>query len=277
MVACTPHPGYGTVSLGRRPGIVRTVDLATCRARTTTSKFVVPTLTITTNRSAGTEMILDRGRVVYRHPWRDGPIELFGTSPDRRWVLFAIDPQGSASIAADGLTLQAVSVDGGAVRVVASGLIAPDYRTWCGGRLVMTAGGDRITTHNKWLIVTGPPSWHARVLARDPTRAFASLACAGDSVVVQESRATGLNESLLPAHWSLWRVRIADGKTTVLDTPPTGWSDDSPRAARDGRIVYVRSHGSHGVLTELGGSALLDLGSLPAYFGHREWPLTWRP
>ena len=48
-------------------------------------------------------MLLFHGRGIYTHRWRDRPIELFGTSPDGRWVRFAIEPQGSASLAADGL------------------------------------------------------------------------------------------------------------------------------------------------------------------------------
>ena len=43
----------------------------------------------------------------------------------------------------------------------------------------MTAGGDRISTHNKWLIATGPPDWQARVLVKDAYLAFGSLACDG--------------------------------------------------------------------------------------------------
>ena len=74
-------------------------------------------------------------------PRSRGPIELEGVSPDRGWVLYAIDPMGSASLAADGLTLRAVRVTGGRSYTVASGLLYGDYRAWCGGRLVMTVGG----------------------------------------------------------------------------------------------------------------------------------------
>ena len=166
MVACTPHPGSGTVSI-QRAALVRHVDLETCRTWTTKTPVVFPTLSVATSRlgSRGTQTIVYRGKAVYAVRERydripggsPGPIELFGTSPDDRWVLFAIDPQSSASLAADGLTLQAVSVDGGRPHVVATGLLADDYRAWCNGKLVLTAGGDRVTTHHKWLVVTGPP------------------------------------------------------------------------------------------------------------------------
>jgi hypothetical protein len=287
VVTCTPHPGYGTVSLEQRPGIVRTVDLETCRTSTVAKRVAVPTLTVSSTRSGtrGTQTIRYRGRDVYTvHERYDripggtpGPIVLEGMSPDRRWVLLAIDPMSSASLAADGLTLEAVRAAGGRPRTVASGLLNDDYRTWCSGKLVMTAGGDRIASHHKWLIVTGPPAWRARILVRDPKRAFGSLACAGTSVVVQSARDTGANETFtMNPRWSLARVRLFDGRTTVLDTPPAGASDDSPRIGRGGRIVFVRSRKSRGTLYALHGGPLLDVGRDDGYYGHRLWAdVTW--
>lgn len=288
MVACTPHPGYGTLSV-RNGALVRRVDLATCRMWTTKApkrRIAFPTLSVAASRhgSRGTQRIVYKGNAVYTvHERYDripggtpGPIELFGPSPDGRWVLFAIDPMSSASLAADGLTLEAVPVAGGRPRVVATGLLADDYRTWCGGRLVLTAGGDRIAAHHKWLIVTGPPTWRARILVRDPTRAFGSLACAGTSVVVQATRDLGVDETHVGfPRWSLWRVAF-DGTHTVLDTPPRGSSDDSPRVARNGSIVFVRSHDGRGTLWALGVGALAGVGRDDGYYGHRPWDgVTW--
>jgi len=287
VVACTPHPGYGTVAV-QRGAIVRHVDLWTCRTRTTPARkrVVLPTLRVAATRvgSRGTQTIVYRGKAVYAVRERydripggsPGPIELFGTTPDHDWVLFAIDPQNSASLAADGLTLQAVSVHGGRPRVVAAGLLAPDYQTWCGGRLVMTAGNDRIAANHKWLIVTGPPTWHARILVRDPKRAFGSLACAGNAVVVQEAPNHGPDETHVGyPRWSLWRVTF-DGTHTVVDTPPPGFSDDSPRVARNGTLVFVRSHDNRGTLWAPGLGALTDVGRDDGYYGHRPWAsVTW--
>jgi hypothetical protein len=196
-----------------------------------------------------------------------GPIELFGTSPDRTWVMYAIDPQGSASLAADGLQLRAVSVATGRTLPVAFGLLSDDHRAWCGGRLVMTAGGDRISTHNKWLITTGPPDWHARVLVKDSHVAFGSLACDGDRVIVQSAPASGVNDNVHP-RWSIWRVGL-NGSRTRLTTPPRGVSDESPQVA--GSIVYfVRG----GWLTALHVGRLLQLPPTEGYYGHTAWPYT---
>jgi hypothetical protein len=283
VVACTPHPGYGTVAI-RNGALVRHVDLETCRTWTTKApqRVIVPTLTVTASRQGarGTQTIRYRGKPVYTVLERydripagaPGPIELFGMTPNRKWVLFAIDPQGSESLAADGLTLLAVRTTGGRPHVVASGLLTDDYRAWCGGRLVMTAGGDRIAAHHKWLIVTGPPTWRAHVLLRDPKRAFGALACAGnDAVVVQATRDLGVDDSkVMFPRWELRRVGL-DGSTRVLDTPPPGFSDDSPRVSRDGTVVFVRSHKLHGTLYALGGGPLVTVGSDDGYYGHRSW------
>lgn len=232
------------------------------------------TVVYTRQGKTGTESIEYRGRIVLtvnesfaRAPaGMPGPIVPEGVSPDRKWILYAIDPQGSASLAADGLTLRAVSVATGRSRLVASGLLYDDYRAWCGNRLVMTAGGDRISTHNKWLIATGPPDWRTRVVFKDPRVAFGSLACDGNGIVVQSAPASGVNDTV-HAHWSIWRVGL-DGSRTRL-TRPDAASDESPRVA--GSVVYfVR----RGWLYALHHGRLLKLPPTDGYYGHTAWPYT---
>jgi hypothetical protein len=268
VVACTPHPGYGTVSV-RSGATVRHVELATCRSwRTRASvRFRVPTLTVSVDRTAGTEMILDRGRVIYRHRRREGPIELFGASPGGAWVLFAIDPQGSASLAADGLGLEAVSTRTGKVRHVTDGLLYRDYRGWCDGKLVLTAGGDRIASNNKRLIVTQPPDWKVQTVVRAPRRAFGAMACWGSDVVVQTAPASA---TTMNPRWELWVVAVDTGKHVVIDRPPPGWSDDSPRVDH-GRIVFIRSRRGDGTLWAYRVGPLAAVGHDDGFYGHRAW------
>ena len=252
MFDCTPHPGLGAAIVYQ----VR-VDLATCR---TSDAAPLPANGATLRGHS----ILFKGKVVVTVPRAQGSVELEGVSPDGKWVLYAIDPMNSASIAADGLTLRAVSVATGRSRVVASGLLYDDYHAWCGGSLVMTAGGDRISTHNKWLIATKPPDWHAHVIFKDPRVAFGSLACDGNGIVVQSAPASGVNDTV-HAHWSIWRVGL-DGSRTRL-TRPGGASDESPHVA--GSVIYfVRD----GWLNALHHGRLLKLPAQPTYYGHTEWP-----
>jgi hypothetical protein len=252
---CTPHPGLGAVVVYQ----VR-VDLATCRTSD------APPLAGDGVTARG-QSVLFKGKVVVTVPRAQGRVEPEGASPDGKWVLYAVDPMGSASLAADGLTLRAVSVATGRSHVVAGGLLYDDYRAWCGGKLVMTAGGDRISTHNKWLITTGPPDWRTHVLVKDSLVAFGSLACTGSGVVVQSAPASGVNDNV-HAHWSIWRVGF-DGTRSRLTTPPPGVSDESPQVA--GSVVYfVRG----GWLYALRHGRLLKLPHIDGYYGHTEWLYT---
>jgi hypothetical protein len=97
------------------------------------------------NGNQGTNAIVVRKqstgatRTIYRVPesYRSipaggpGPIMLFRWSADGRRLFFAIDPQGSASIAADGLLLQVISTKGGRPQRIGMTLAYSDYMTWC--------------------------------------------------------------------------------------------------------------------------------------------------
>lgn len=279
MFHCTPHPGLGTV-------VVRHVriDLATCL---TSKAPATPASGATVRVTKDSESIVFRDKVVLKihenhmgfPAGSPGPIELKGVSPDGKWILYAIDSMGSASLAADGLTVQAVASTGGRSYTVATGLTYPSYRSWCDFyTLVVTAGGDRIANHDKRLIVTGPPSWKPHLLVNEPRRAFGSVVCApdGNSVVVQEEPTGGTNESSVQSHWQLWRIGL-DGKAVRLTNPPAGYSDDSPLFSADQATLYfVRSKNDRGRLYALRDGKLvgplLSLDESPGYYGHHDWP-----
>jgi hypothetical protein len=272
----------------QRPALVQLVNLATCRTKTerTAAAHDVPHVVVTRHGKHGTQSIVFRGRTVLTvkesfatiPAGSPGPILLEGTSPDNRWILYAIDPMGSASLAADGLVLRAVAASGGHTRAVAGGLLYGDYRSWCSFySLVVTAGGSRLAVDNKRLIVTGPPTWKNRLLVRAYARAFGSVECApdGNSVVVQEAPQS-TNGSFLTTRWQLWRVGL-DGKSTQLTAPRPGYSDESPHFSPDQRTIYfVRAHRGAGTLYAFRGGKLtgplLSLGRLDGYYGHRAWP-----
>jgi hypothetical protein len=287
-LACSPHPGLGSVTYTRGAKL-HVLDLATCREtvrrapRPGPERFPGLALRAARHGRTGSQAIVFHGRTVLTvHEsyasipgGTPGPIMLFGTSPDRRWVLYAIDPQNSASLAADGLTLRAVPSSGGRSHVVATGLLRDDYRAWCGRTLVVTAGSDRIATHHKRLVATGPPDWHARTLVHAPARAWGSLACTPDgrSVVVQ-SQPDSTSYDLFRTRWALWKVGL-DGSASRLTSPPTGYSDESPRFA-GGVLYFVRSRKGVGSLYTLRGGKLLgplvSLGANGGDYGHRNWP-----
>jgi hypothetical protein len=290
VVACRPGPGLGTATY-IRAHVRHTLDLATCRDRVVGpasqmirwGPFVSPDgskrATVRPGGSRETIVVrnLRNGRSfdVYRGP---RALMLFGWSPDSRWILFAVDPMGSASLAADGLTLRAVPIDAGGVSTIGPALLYDDYRTWCGGRLFMTLGGDRIATTNKRLVVISPPLWRPRTLTRG--RAWGSVACAPDgrSVVVQ-SQATSNDANFFHTRWSLWQVG-ADGSQRRLTKPPGGYADESPRFAGD-TLFFVRSRRGVGTLYALRDGRLLgpfaSLGYSLGYYGHNAWSYTVSP
>lgn len=208
-----------------------------------------------------------------------GPIVVQGISPNRRWILFAIDPQGSASLMADGLLTQVLSVDGGKPHPLTTMLNYADYRAWCGDKLVFSAGGDREATIHKQLDVASAPDWKPRPLTGLRGRAWGSVVCARDrrSVIVQSQPSEELR-NFFSTRWQLWRVSL-HGTATKLTSPPKGYADESPQLSPDGRTVYfVRSTRGHGELYALRGGRvvgpLLTLGYSLGYYGANGWQYT---
>lgn len=254
------------------------VDLATCL---TSKAPPVPTSAVTVRGTKNSQSIVFKGKVVLTLRERygkgtpqgiPGPIVPLGISPDRTWILYAIDPMGSASLAADGLPLHAISVNGGRSFPLPV-VLAEDYRVWCGTRLVMTAGADRISTNDKWLAVSEPPDWHTRAFLRDPHVAFGSLVCDGNDVIVQ-SQPSSTDANFFHTHWSLYRVSFS-GAMTRLTSPPAGYADESPQVA-GGIVYFVRSTRGNGKLYALRNGKvvgpLLSLGYSLGYYGHHAWP-----
>jgi hypothetical protein len=170
----------------------------------------------------------------------------------------------------------AIRVTGGRSYTVASGLLYADYRAWCGGRLVITTGGDREATIHKQLSITGPPDWKTRPLTKLHGRAWGSVACAPDgrSVAVQSQPAEQL-QNFFATRWALWRVGL-DGSASQLTRPPAHYADESPRFAPDGALYFVRSQKGRGKLYALRNGKvagpLLSLGYSLGYYGANAWP-----
>ena len=267
----------------RRPAGTEIVDLSTCRTRTAPGGRPVFTLPsgVRIRVTTSAQSIVYRGRTLYtvreNHSWipagAPGPLVVEGISPDRKWIVFAIDPQGSASLMADGLQMEVLSTRTGRVRSLAPMLAYPDYLAWCNGRLVVTAGGDRIAAHGKRLVVAEPPDFKLRQLVVAPRFSFGSLACyRRGGVVVQAARAS---TTAMNPRWELWRLGL-EGGMSLLDRPPPGSSDDSPRATADGKVVFVRSCAGNGTLYALGIGPLVAVGRDEGYYGHRPWAgVTW--
>jgi hypothetical protein len=84
------------------------------------------------------------GRTVYTLV-DNGYVELAGWWPDGKGLLFWNDPEGSASIAADGLALDSLELSTLELRSLATTLVYPDWLAWSpdGRTVAVVAGGDR--------------------------------------------------------------------------------------------------------------------------------------
>ena len=254
-------PGGGFVATVRATGSgrnLRNTIVVTSSAGTSRSVYSAPVIGDTTSLESR------------------GPIWLLRWSGDARWIFFMIDSGGSSSIAADGLILRAVARTGGPVHVLATMLPYGDYLTWCGGRLVSTAGRDRIAIHAKRLLEAGPRRWQPGAAAAAPGRSFGSLACdPSDNSVVAQAQPSSTNAGFFATHWALWRIDLA-GHEERLTSPPAGYADESPRFSRTGgTLLFVRSRHGAGKLYALEGrrvvGPLLALGSSLGYYGHQDW------
>jgi hypothetical protein len=301
-LACHPQAGLGTLSL-RRAGLVRIVDLASCRVRSARVPKQQPHPLVSpdghwratvrvrgsgerrTNTIRVTNVPTGESHAALSLPAEGdtrnlrspGPLRLLGWSGDDRWIFFVVDPGGSGSIAADGLLLQVVAATGGMRHELGVMLPNADYLAWCGGRIVFSEGKDRIAAHGKRLLVAAPPAWRPVRLVEAPGLSWGSLACrpGGRSLLVQSQRSS-TTANFFATHWALWQVGL-DGSRRQLTHPPSGSADESPRFSADGRtLLYVRSRRGHGVLRFRRGSVdepLLALGFDAGYYGYRDW---WR-
>ena len=169
-----------------------------------------------------------------------------GWSPDGRWLLYWAQGLCSASIAADGDSLDAAPVNGGhrASRAVAHMLLDPDFLTWCGGRLIAASTPSRETQLGSRLVATGPPAWHQRTIAPATHLSWVSPACAPSGTLLAAAAGPRTNDAGFGVqHRSIWLLTRGGAVVRQLTTPPASdLSDEAPRFSGGGRwILFVRT------------------------------------
>ena len=202
-----------------------------------------------------------------------------GFAPDGR-VLWWLDPQGSGSIAADGLPLYANRGR------VSSTLVFRDYVIRCGGHLAVVAGGDRYATHRKRILFDG------RDVSDDSTRSWVSPSCTANGRLVAAAGRNWEENRFGAEHRAIWQLLPTRRQLT---RPPRGWTDESPHLLTDGSVLFVRTRqtarqqNGHWITTNRGllereaGGRLTRIAVLTFatkdtsgdwlnFYGHYDWP-----
>lgn len=200
------------------------------------------------------QMLFEQPREVLAPPW------LYGFSPDGRWLIFWEDTQNSASLAADGLPLNALKVDGGRPIQITVALRYRDFVTWCGNKLVfvISRGGRRVTL-SSGIATAAAPQWRPRtILPPGGPTSWNSVACPtgkaaaqdGGRIVVAAGPSSD-NPRFGQEHRSLWLAAPTQGTQPRLLSRTArlaGETDELPMWSGDGRwIVFVRTKQQRGI------------------------------
>jgi Tol biopolymer transport system component len=170
------------------------------------------------------------------------PPKLQGWSADGSWILFWPDFERSASLAADGLPLEAVSATGGRPVPIATTLVHDDFVTWCGSRMVVAAGGGRSVTAGKHIVGASPSGWSPSRIGDDRSRSWFWPACSSDGSSIAVTSTKNAEERRFDsADRSIWLVAPGARSRRLIGTEGDGVSDEFPRWSGDGRwILFVR-------------------------------------
>lgn len=179
-----------------------------------------------------------RAREVVRER-KDYALQLAGWSPNGRWILYQPDPDASASIAADGLPLDAVRAAGNGPPVQVVSRELKQSPTWCGSTLVQSAGTLRYTFQNKHLIAAAAPRWRQSPVSRNQRLSWMLPACSRDGRWVAATAASNTGAVSYAVSYTeptqLWLLRPDGSQAHLLigndggryEVVPLGWSADS--------------------------------------------------
>ena len=185
-----------------------------------------------------------------------------------------------SAIPADGLPLYANR------NRITKTLVFPDFIVRCGRHLAVVAGGDRFTTHGKWILFDG------RDVSDDTTRSWVSPSCTAKGKLVAAAGRSWEEHPIGAEHRSIWQLLPTSRQLT---RPPSGWTDESPHLLPDGSVLFVRTRQTahkqngewvttnRGLLERVARGKLTEIAAMRFaaadtsanwlnYYGHYNWP-----
>jgi hypothetical protein len=224
---------------------------------------------------------------------KDYALSLAGWSPGGRWLLVRPDFDSSASLAADGLPLEAVAATGASrpIGVVAIELQQP--LAWCHDTLIQSAGELRYTFQGKHLVAAAPPDWRISAASLDSRSGWMLPACAGDGDWVAASSAPNTSAYTFAQASQLWLLRPNGTEAHPLiqeggyQLTPLAWSANSRwilfqrmrvKPALGPAELFLAAVSAAGHLIKTVGpvaSSQLSLGVTPLIDGQLVVPYSW--
>ncbi len=216
-----------------------------------------------------------------------GP-DVAGWSPDSRWVLFWGEPLVQHPRKAAGRALDAVPAAGGDWQNVWNEMLPfDDFVAPCGHGMAIAAGGHRLVSQGKQVLLTSPPSWRFHNATNDYLRSWAWPSCSPDGKWLAVTAMANRAEPRFPSGVrSMW-VMATDGSPRQRMDPPDLGALEAPRWSADGRTLLVvqRTENDWGapgslVLVQVSpktGKRLqradlhIDIGAAPGPGGHQGW------
>ena len=210
--------------------------------------------------------------IFHLHKGELAPPWLYGFSLDGRWVIGWEDIQNSSSLAADGLPLIAIPLDGGTAVPLGKGtLVYGDFLSLCSRALayVLNRGGREVTLGDR-IGLARPPRWlpvEPAAVASTAKLSFNSPACSPTAtfgLAASVGPAT-LDEPLGGERRSIWLLGSSGGNWRALEpAAPRGSTDELPMWSKDGRwIAFVRTTWSASRQQGVGRLYLLEIGDEP--------------
>ena len=189
-------------------------------------------------------------RLIYSEPPSvGGPFLDVAFAPDSSWVLFSIDPAGSADLPVDGLTHYAVNTQSGRLHTIAPFLAGND--AWCGSSLVYVIdNAGRSVTDGDGIATTAPPAWASRaVLPARGATSFSEFVCRpGGASLALAGGPSSQDTPFGHEDRSIWLAPARPGaraQRIAATVPPRGDTDELPMWSADGRwLLFVRTRPS---------------------------------